>query len=255
MNQDQFQQTELFVDENDTAEKLINAGNHPEAAGILVSIIQKDDRNWRAYNNIGILSWVRENWVDAYTMFKKSVSIKPDYADALVNLFDAALKLKKIDEIRPIFKVAIETNPSLEEVVVMLEQMELQGNDIYLCKRALQVGTWSPLIDEAKKTLEKGNYTDALALFLKSNDTEGPSAEAFCGMGIVAFYQKKHLDAIALFIESLKLNPLDFDTHLNLLDAGKACGRIDEVKKIFEIYRKELPELEEIAPEFDNLVA
>jgi hypothetical protein len=57
-----------------------------------------------------------------------------------------------------------------------------------------------------------------------------------------------------LFMESLKLNPLDFDTHLNLLDAGKACGRVDDVKKIFDIYRKELPELEEIAPEFENLV-
>jgi tetratricopeptide (TPR) repeat protein len=250
MNQGQFQQCELFIDENDTAEKLISEGNHPEAAGILVSIIQKDDRNWRAYNNIGILSWVRENWVDAYTMFKKSVSIKPDYADALVNLFDAAIKLKKIDEIRPIFEVAVQTNPDLEEVAVILEEMELQGNDIYICKRALQVGIWSPLIDEAKKTLEKGNYTDALALFLKSNDTEGPSAAAFCGMGIVAFHQKKYLDAMALFIESLKLNPLDLDTYLNLLDAGKACGRVDDVKNIFEVYRKELPELEEIAQEF-----
>jgi tetratricopeptide (TPR) repeat protein len=254
MNQGPSQQTELFIDENDAAEKLISAGNHPEAAGILVSIIQKDDRNWRAYNNIGILSWVRENWVDAYTMFKKAVSVKPDYADALVNLFDAALKLKKVDEIRPLFEVALQINPSLEELAVILEQLKLQGDDIYICKRALQLGTWSPLIDEAKKTLEKGNYTDALALFLKSNDTEGPSAAAFCGMGIVAFHQKKHLDAMALFMESLKLNPLDFDTHLNLLDAGKACGRVDDVKKIFDIYRKELPELEEIAPEFENLV-
>jgi tetratricopeptide (TPR) repeat protein len=252
MNQGQFQQGELFIDENDKAETLINAGNHPEAAGILVSIIQKDDRNWRAYNNIGILSWVRENWVDAYTMFKKSVSIKPDYSDALVNLFDAAIKLKKVDEIRPLFELAVQTNPALEEVAVILEQINLQGEEIYTCKRALQVGIWNPLIDEANKALEKGNYTDALALFLKSNDTEGPSAAAFGGMGIVAFYQEKHLDAIALFLESLKLNPLDLDTYLNLLDAGKACGKVDDVKKIFEIYRKELPELEEIAPAFEN---
>lgn len=250
MNQGQFQLTELFIDENDAAETLISEGNHPEAAGMLVSIIQKDDRNWRAYNNIGILSWVRENWIDAYTMFKKSVSIKPDYADALVNIFDAALKLKRVAEILPLFELAVQTNPSLDEVAIILEQMKAQGNDIYICKRALQIGTWSPLIDEARKTLEKGNYTDALALFLKSNDTEGPSAAAFCGMGIVAFYQKNHLDAMALFIESLKLNPLDFDTYLNLLDAGKACGRVEDVKKIYEVYRKELPELEEIAQEF-----
>ncbi|HEX2959945.1 MAG TPA: hypothetical protein VHO70_24125 [Chitinispirillaceae bacterium] len=250
MNQGQFQQTELFINENETAEKLITAGNHPEAAGMLVSIIQKDNKNWRAFNNIGILSWVRENWVDAYMMFKKAVEIKPDYADSLVNLFDAALKLRKIAEIIPLFELAVQSNPLLEDVAIILEQMKVQGEDIYICKRALQIGIFSPLIDEAKKALKRGNDIDALDLFLKSNDTEGPSAAAFCGMGIVAFNQKKYLDAMSLFMESLKLNPLDFDTYFNLLDAGKACGRVDDVKKVFEIYRKELPELDEIAPEF-----
>lgn len=252
MNLDQFQIAEQFVEENNRAEELITAGNHAEAAGILVSIVQKNERNWRAYNNIGILSWVRECWADAYAMFKKSVSIKPDYTDALVNLFDAALKLKKIEEIRPIFELAVQTDPALEDIRVILEQIKEQGDDIYICKRALQIGTYSPIIDEARKALEKENYTDALTFFLKSNDTEGPNAAAFCGMGIVAYYQKNYLDAFKLFMESIKLNPLDLDTYLNFLDAAKACDHVDDAKKIFEIYLKELPELSEIATAFQT---
>lgn len=251
MNLDQFHESELFAEKNCHAEELITAGKHAEAAGILVSIIQQDERNWRAYNNIGILSWVRENWEDAYVMFKKSVSIKPAYTDALINLFDAALKLKKIKEIRPMFEIAAQTDSSLEDIRIILEQITEQGNDIYICKRALQIGVYSPVIDEANKELEKQNYTNALALFLKSNDTEGPNAAAFCGMGIVSYYQKNYLDAFKLFLESIKLNPLDLDTYLNFLDAAKACDHFDEAKKIFEIYHKELPELGEIAYAFD----
>jgi tetratricopeptide (TPR) repeat protein len=253
MNSDQILESEPFAEENSRAEELITAGKHAEAAGILVSIIQQDERNWRAYNNIGILSWVRQSWEDAYAMFKKSVSIKPAYCDALVNLFDAALKLKKIEEIRPIFEIAVQTDPFLEDIRTILEQIIEQGNDIYICKRALQIGIYSPVIDEANKELEKENYTGALALFLKSNDTEGPNAAAFCGMGIVSYYQKNYLDAFKLFLESIKLNPLDLDTYLNLLDAAKACDHFEDAKKIFEIYHKELPELGEISSLFESV--
>jgi tetratricopeptide (TPR) repeat protein len=250
----EFLKTELFIDENSKAEELITTGNHPEAAKILVSIIQQDEQNWRAYNNVGILSWVREHWADAYTMFKKSVEIKPDYADALLNLFDAALKLKKISEVVPLFELAVKTAPDIEDISVILDQIKEQGDDIYICKRALIVGTYSPIITEARKFLDNGDYINALALFLKSNDTEGPSAAAFCGMGIVSFHQEKYIDAFRLFIESIKLNPLDSDTYLNLLDAAKACDMVDDAKKIFEIYIKELPELENIAPAFRDAV-
>jgi tetratricopeptide (TPR) repeat protein len=253
MNQENTQTIEMFTSDNCQAEEYIAAGKLPEAAGLLVTIVQKDPDNWRAYNNMGILSWSRNNWFDAFAMFKQSVTLKPDYNDALINLFDASLKLKKISESLPYFEKALQVNPELEEIKIIRDQIIKQGDEIYFCKRALQIGTYSPLITEAQKSLENGNYNKALELFLKSNDTEGHSAAAFCGMGIVAFYKKNYTDAYSLFLESLKLNPLDTDTFLNLLDAAKACGKTDEAKKVFEIYQKEIPELSELAPAFQEV--
>lgn len=244
---------EKFTTENLQAEEAISTGNLQEAARILVSIIDNDSQNWRAFNNLGVLSWLRECWQDAYVMFKKSVSINPVYSDALINLFDASLKLRKINEIIPIFENAVELNPDLKEICTIKESMIDQGNNIYLSPKALSIGIYSPLLDSAEKELQSGDLLKATELFLNSNDTEGPSARAFGGLGIISYYQKRFEDALSLFVESIKLNPLDHEMFLNLFDAAKGCGKIDTAKEIFNLYRKEFPSLEKIAVDFDNL--
>jgi len=243
---------ERHTEENIRAEEAIAAGNLPEAAGILVGIVEKDPGNWRAYNNMGIISWTRKCWNDAYSMFLKSVTLRPDYADALVNLFDASLKLKKIDEAMPFFEKALDVNPQLEEISVLRDSIHEQGTAIYTSKRALAIGVYSPLIEQAQKDLESGNLFQAMELFIRANDIEGPSADAFCGLGIISFYQKKYDDAFVLFTESLKLNPTDPDTYLNLLDTARLCNREDEARKIYNAYLEEFPELFAIGSHFNG---
>ncbi|MBD3321872.1 MAG: hypothetical protein GF350_12320, partial [Chitinivibrionales bacterium] len=171
----------LYLDENRKAEDHIEAGKLPDAARILVDIVEKDPSNWRAYNNMGIISWLQKAWQDAYTMFLKSVTLKPDYADACINLFDAALKMRKVNEIIPFLETAIETNPRLEEIKVIVESIKSQGDDIYMSERALSIGVHNPRIDEANLLVENGQLNQAMQLYLQINDTEGPNADAFCG--------------------------------------------------------------------------
>lgn len=241
-----------FVDENLQAEDALTNGNAAEAAKILVSITEKDPENWRAFNNLGILSWSRKSWLDAFVMFKTSVLLNPDYEDALINLFDAALKLKKVHEIQPLFDIALKMNPDLTDVKIINDTILSLNEEIYLSKRALSIGFYSPLVEDAEKELEAGNYYAAMDKFLKANDTEGPNAAAFSGLGIISFYQKRFQDAFTLFIESIKLNPSDPDIYLNLLDASKEIGKENAAKEIFNIYRAEFPELESIANNFDS---
>jgi tetratricopeptide (TPR) repeat protein len=245
------QHEERFVEENRQAEDAITANDLPRAAGILVEIVGNDPENFRAFNNMGILSWSQKNWQDAYSMFLRSVSIKPDYADALANLFDAALKLKKINEIRPLFDKACIQNPDLEEVKILRDSILEQGDNIYTSRRALTIGMYNPSIEAAQKELESGNILKAMELFLKVNDTEGPNAAALCGLGIISFYQERYDDAFVLFIESIKLNPVDTETFMNLLDAAKACNRIDEAKIVYTTYLKEFPELKVLKEHFE----
>jgi tetratricopeptide (TPR) repeat protein len=241
-----------FTSENLQAEQHISDGNLPEAARILVDIIDKDTQNWRAYNNLGIISWMQQSWEDAYAMFSRSVSFFPAYTDALINLFDAALKLHRIDQVLPIFKKAIESDPNLDEIKVIIQSIEDQGEGIYQSERALMIGSTNPLLEEGGKLLEEGKINEAMAKFLESNDTMGPNAGAFCGLGIVSYYQKRYSDAYSLFLESIKLNPIDPDTFINLLDSAKNCDKVEDAKKIFLIYAEKFPALKSLEKEFEN---
>jgi hypothetical protein len=242
---------ELFAEENREAEAQISAGDLAAGARILVDIIGRDPRNFRAYNNIGIISWMRKAWEDAYSMFKKSVTIKPDYTDALINLFDGALKLRRISEALPCFETALAANPDLEEIRVIRDGIVAQGDGIYKSERGLVVGVHNQKIEDAQKLIAEGKMFLAMEKLLKIYDDEGPSAEVLSSLGVVSYYQKRYTDAFSLFFESLKLNPTSRDNFLNLLDAAKASDRVKEAKDIFASYLKEFPFLSVVADEFN----
>lgn len=240
-----------FAAENKQAEELIDAGDLPGAARILVSVVEKDPSNSRAYNNMGIISWMQDAYPDAYTMFRKALELNPGYSDAVVNLFDAALKMRKAQETLPLFERAVEANPEAEEVTIIRDSIRDQGDDVYQSERALRLGEYNPDVEEGNKLLEEGKLYEAMAKYIKVID-KGPNADAFCGLGVVSYYQKRYDDAFSLFVESLKHNPTNADTFRNLIDAAKASGKLDVAKKIYKLYAKEFPFLEPLAQEFEN---
>jgi tetratricopeptide (TPR) repeat protein len=241
---------ELFTEENGRAEALIAAGDLPAAAKLLVEIIELDPNNHRTYNNFGIIAWMRLAWEDAFGMFKKALEIKPDYIDGLMNLFDAGLKLRRVNDVRPFFEQARTRCPHDEEIKIILESILREGDDIYRTERGLRIGTYDPETAKAQKLLEEGKLHEAMTLFLKINDEKGPSAEVFSGLGVISFYQQRFDDAFSLFVESIKLNPTSKETFLNLLDAAQACGKREAALGIFEVYLKNFPFLKEIAGDF-----
>ncbi len=243
---------ERFVEENRRAEQHITENDLPSAAAMLVSIVEQDPENWRAFNNMGIISWIQSAWSDAFTMFKRAAELKPDYADALMNLFDAGLKLHRVGEALPLFQRALQTDPALEEIKIIAESIEEQGEEIYQSERALQIGVYHAGIEEANKLLEEGKVNEAMAKYLHIVDSEGPNADAFCGLGIVSYYQKRYEDAYSLFVESIKLNPVSADAYLNLLDAARMTGRVEEARKIYEAYARKAPSLQHLAEEFEK---
>ena len=243
---------ELFTEENEAAEALIASGDLPAAAKNLVEIVELDPNNARAYNAIGVIAWMRSAWKDAYSMFIKAIAIRPDYTDALINAFDAALKLHCIVEIQPLFEKAASLHPRDEEVSIMYESIVREGDGIYQSERALRIGTYNPRIDEAQQLLDDGKLHEALARYMSINDEEGPSARVFSGLGVISFYQRRYDDAYTLFLESLKLDPTSYENFFNLLDAAKACDRVDDAKKIFALYLKHFPFLKKIEHEFST---
>jgi tetratricopeptide (TPR) repeat protein len=243
---------ERFLEENQQAEQHITNNDLPAAAAILVSIVERDPENWRAYNNMGIISWMQSAWSDAFTMFRRAAELKGDYLDALMNLFDAGLKLRRVGEALPLFRRALEINPDLEEIKIIAEGIEEQGDEIYQSERALQVGQYHEGIESANKLLEDGRINEAMTQYLDIVSNEGPNADAFCGLGIISYYQKRYEDAYSLFIESIKLNPVNTDTFLNMLDAARMIGRVAEAKKIYTTYAETISSLKRVRDEFEK---
>ena len=241
------------IGDNQRAEELIAAQDLAGAARVLVGIIEHDSGDFRAYNNMGIIAWMQDAWEDAYTMFKKSVTIKPDYADALINLFDAALKLKRIPQVKSLFEKAAALLKDSDELQLIVKSIQEQGEAIYLTPRAQAVGIYNPLIKEAHTLLEDGQLYKAMETYLRAHDQEGPNSEIFSGLGIISYYQKRYEDAYTLFAESIKLCPYDPDAYLNLLDAAKESCKLSDAKEIYEHYAKDIPALAAVAEHFQNI--
>jgi tetratricopeptide (TPR) repeat protein len=242
---------EKFIEKNQLAEHLIASGDLPGASALLVDILDGDAANSRAYNNLGMVCWARKEWEDAFEMFRKSATLQPGYADALVNLFDAGLKLRRVAEVLPVLDRALLLDPDLTGIRAIRDQAADLGDSVYRSDRALRIGCYSAIIEEATRELEAGNESKALELFLKSNDKEGRSAAAYCGLGVISFYQNRPEDAISLFLDSIRLDPTDPDTFLNLLESAAACGKTALARELFDRCRREYPELDGIAAEFE----
>jgi tetratricopeptide (TPR) repeat protein len=243
--------TEKFAGKNREAEAFIASGDLSAAAALLGEIVENDAGNYRAFNNLGMICWAKKQWQDAFAMFRMSVEQRPDYADALANLFDAGLKLRRVAEVIPLLDEALQSGAP-ETIRTLRDEAVSLGTAVYRSDRAMMIGLCSAHLEEADRELEAGNESRAMELYLKSNDEEGPSAGAFCGLGIISFYQNRPHDAVRLFAESIRLNPTDPDTFLNLLESAAACGKTAQAREVFNLCRGKYPQLESIAAEFEK---
>ncbi|MFW5959577.1 MAG: tetratricopeptide repeat protein [Chitinivibrionales bacterium] len=243
--QDEFNPVDLDM-ENAKAEEFIKRDELPAAARILVKIVNVNSENSRAYNNMGIISWKQKAWHDAYDSFKNAVELNPENIDALSNLFDAALKLKRIDQIIPLYRKSTEILPDQKEIHTILEEMENQGEEIYETERAMAIGTYDEDIEEGDKLLSNGDLNEAAEYYLKVIDTKGPNADAYCGLGIISFHQEKYRDAFTLFFESIKQNPVRKDVFQNMIDAAEKAGELDEAAKIVDFYSEKISDIKRI---------
>lgn len=248
--------TQDYVYENERAENFIVDDNLPEAATILLDIIDRSPNNSRAYNNLGVIAWKQDNWYDSFGLFKHALELQNDYADAASNLFDLALKTRKIDEVRDLILKAAALLPSNEELEDIALGLHEEGDNIYFCGRALQQGYYHPDLELADSLVSEGKLVEASTMYFKVLDEQGDLAEVYNGLGVINFHEKRYSDAFALFTEALKKNPCNRDMFMNLFDAAK---EIDHVKHAVDIYytcRKEYPqlaELEDFVPKYSLL--
>lgn len=238
--------TDLQAKKLQAAEENIQNGNYSDAMIALIDLIDEDVNFAAAYNDLGIISWKRELFRDAFGLFKEAVRIDNKNEDFLANFLDASLKLRRIEEVAPIFEKAALDNPDNDNITIIHKAITAPDNDIYQSYHAYSIGYWHPLIEEGEKAVKSGDYIAAITAFVDHIDNVRPCAEAYNGLGIVQFNAKEYLEAFELFFESLKYNPLNKDVFLNMFDCSIECGHQETALKIYDILVNEYPILEEI---------
>jgi GT2 family glycosyltransferase/Tfp pilus assembly protein PilF len=219
---------------NRQAEHLIREGMPQKAVALLLQVLDHDPDNFSAYNNLGLVNWYLGKATDAYALFQKAISLNPICEDAHINLFDAALKLQRVDRIRPLLENALRLAPGLPDLRTILTAIDQRGKDIYTLRKFEDIPRTGELFQEAQKLLEEVKLDQATLKYLELLEINADDYRAYNGLGVIAFYRGEYEDSLKLFIRALGYNPLDESMLLNLKDTAAKMGEAELIKPYLE---------------------
>lgn len=216
-------------DANQQAEALLRAGDTESAVDYLKAAIEADRHDFRAYNNLGIASWYVDNGDAAWNFFCLALETRPAWADALVNVFDTALALSDPESALVLIDAALAVDPSHPQALAMRGHLKAQGPAISMFRTFEALEANALRLSEAERAMEQGRQGEAITTFLAALKAHPENPQAFNGLGVIAFAEKRLADAFGLFEMAAVLNPADQDILLNLWQCAQATGREGDV--------------------------
>ncbi|MBL8025067.1 MAG: glycosyltransferase, partial [Fibrobacteres bacterium] len=222
------------------AEKHIESCDYPPAVHLLLMVLEKEPRNARAYNYLGVVAWQKGNVNDGERFFKEAVTLKPDYEDAVLNLSDAYKMRGAIDENKILLENALKLIPSSKEIAQRL-------SDKTAIKESGSEDTGvSILISEAETLMNSGNHKEAEERYSMVLSREPDNGAALNGIGLCAWYNGNHENAYWFFRKASEIMPADEDTIINFTDAALVTGRTEEAEKVLTRALSINPRLKEV---------
>ncbi len=222
------------------AEAAIEKGDYPRAVHLLVMVLEKDTKNYRAYNDMGIIAWQKGNVADAEKFFKESLKYKVDFVDAVFNLLDAYSLRGAVLEEEKLLKEAIKLFPDNAEIAERLSKSKAtikQSADDSL----------SIVLDKADILLEENKHKEAEALYLSVLSKYQDNFRGLNGIGLCAWYDGRNEDAYWFFRKAVEHSPSDEDAVINFVDAALVLGRYGEARKVLVNALQLNPKLKDVS--------
>ncbi len=238
---------------NLAGENLIREGMLDKAESMFREILAVDDRDFVAHNNLGLIYWYRPAISQAFACFERSLEINPVFEDALVNLFDAALTLKKVSDILPRVQRALDLDPGLREARLIAAEIKKQGDAIYQIPHFEKIAGNDLLVKQGFKLLDELKIDEAILKFLDALEQDSCCARSYNGLGMAAYYKGMLNEAFAFFNRSLDLSPINEDVLLNLYDTETALGTYAISRKRMENALKVATGLLKVAETLNSL--
>jgi GT2 family glycosyltransferase/Flp pilus assembly protein TadD len=256
-------------DANQSAEKLMRMGPAAEAAGaeaagaeaagagiagaeadeakaLLEAALLADPEDFRALNNLGLLAWYRHDGAEAWRHFQRCLSVRPTWTDALLNAFDTALALGDMGLIQPCLDRALAQAPDHPQALAMRRHIQAQNLAIHHFKNFEGLEANAAALARAETALDQDRKGDAIRIYLEALQIQPQNPQAFNGLGIIAFAEKRYPDAFGLFEAASGLHPMDQDILMNLWQCAQALRRESDVLPKLQHSLERNPALEDV---------
>jgi len=232
--------------------ELYQSGNLCDASQQAEELTKKYPNSFDLWNIFGMSSIQIGLFDLAERAYKKSISIKPDYTDAYINLGITLKEQGKFEEAIQVYETCISVKPNIAEVY---NNMGCALRDQKNIKKAIQAfrKSISLKLDYAEAYYniataykEIGKNDKAIKAFNKCISLKPFYAEAYNNLGIVYVNQGKHNIAIETYKKSISLIPNFAESYCNLGNALQNQGRNQEAIEAYKNFIKLKPNYAEV---------
>jgi predicted O-linked N-acetylglucosamine transferase (SPINDLY family) len=216
-----------------------DAGRLPEAEGLCRKIVAIKPRDPGTLHLMGCLAHRGRRPDIAVDLIKQSIDLKPDNAEAHLDLADAMVTLNRLEEAAGASETAVALDPRNARAHFTLGTVRLLGGEIDRAVTALDEAIkLDPDFADAHSNLAnamvaQGHIAAAIGHFGRCRDLQPSSPQANRNLGGALAAGGQFDEAIAAFDETLRLKP-DFAEAQNSLGSTlKKMGQVDEAIAAF----------------------
>jgi tetratricopeptide (TPR) repeat protein len=199
-------------------------GNHDEAIEFYNKSITLKPDYAQAYGNMGNTLKDQGKLKEAIEAYNKAISLKPDYAEAYSNMGATLQDQGKLDEAMEAYNKCISLKPDYADA----------HNNIGVALK------------------DQGKLEEAIEAYNKALALNPDYAEAYSNMGATLQEQGKHDEAIEVYNKSIALKPDYADAYYNMGETLKDQDNLDEA---IETYNKAISLKPDYAEAYSNMGA
>jgi tetratricopeptide (TPR) repeat protein len=187
-----------------------------------------------AYINMGVILKAQGKLAQAIEAYKKSITIDPNYVEAFINMGNALQDQGKLDKAIEAYNKAILLKPDYADAYInmglILHDQGKFDEAIEAYNKAL---TLKPNYAEAYSNMgnvqkDQGKLNHAISAYKKALTFKSDYAEAYSNMGNALHDQGKSEEAIKSYKQAIKLKPNYAEAHQNLSLTLLQSGRLEE---------------------------
>ncbi|HET6180448.1 MAG TPA: tetratricopeptide repeat protein [Candidatus Sulfotelmatobacter sp.] len=196
-------------------------GDFKRAESELSKILQSEPNDVRALNLLGILRAQQQRNTDAEDLFKKAISIEPDFAAARAGLGLLYVQMGKDDLAVPELQQALKLDPGRRDAEGAL------------------IAIWRA---QAHGAAQSGDAEKALSLLIAARKLDPGNPDVQFDFGMIALRMSLFPDAVDAFNQTLKLHPDDAQALYGLGRAKISLSKFDDAQQSFERYLQLRPD-------------